>query len=254
MEEPQLDVPNESHFNVHQQSPSSSLLLSPLPDDWVEEIIVDVPDETPLNSAPDRVMNATENSNVAGRDIEAVVPGPPSRPLQVFCDDGRLRRQMPANIQQHLIVINPTNETRSNATMTQTENEFATCINDQRRLCDCLSCVSHALRLATRIYATEMPSMPGVRFLTLPGLSLQPATKEQVLQLVQFFDKHPEQSLVACGCVTCARHRNLAKAWRQALSIQNDTTAARRHCYNSLARRRNARRDLHRQPALRLRL
>jgi len=146
MEEPQLDVPNESHFNVHQQSPSSSLLLSPLPDDWVEEITIDVPDETPMNSAPDGVMNATENSNVAGHNVEAVVPGTPSRPLQVDCDDGRLRQQVLANIQQHLIVINPTNETRSNATLTQTENEFATCINDQRRLCDCLSCVSHALR------------------------------------------------------------------------------------------------------------
>ena len=97
------------------------------------------------------------------------------------------------------------------------EDGFANTIdaNHQRRLCDCRTCVRHAVRLATRFVPREMPLTPGIRLVTLPGVRLPSAPREEIRAVVDFLTEHPEQSLVVCGCTSCILHRNLAKAWSQ---------------------------------------
>ena len=69
----------------------------------------------------------------------------------------------------HLTVIEPPPGTRDQR-LTNIEREFATRLpaNQQRRLCDCESCIGHALELALQQHPTEQNFTPGIRFLTLP--------------------------------------------------------------------------------------
>jgi len=88
-----------------------------------------------------------------------------------------------------------------------------------RRHCDCRTCVAHALRLLDQPIQAEPPSIPGLRFVTLPGLSVPLSTKEQRHQLDEGLRKQPTKSLVACSCLSCVRHREFYKAWAAALAV-----------------------------------
>ena len=88
-----------------------------------------------------------------------------------------------------------------------------------RRQCDCRTCVRHALRLATVARGVPIPAAPGVRFVTLPGLQLESSGDDDRKKLAAHLRDHPEDSHVVCGCAPCALHRNLTKAWLQALLL-----------------------------------
>ena len=88
-----------------------------------------------------------------------------------------------------------------------------------RRQCDCRTCVRHALRLAIVARGTPIPAAPGVRFVTLPGLQLESSGDDDRRKLATHLRNHLEDSHVVCGCAPCALHRNLTKAWLQALLL-----------------------------------
>jgi len=88
-----------------------------------------------------------------------------------------------------------------------------------RRQCDCRTCVHHTLRLTIVARDAPIPAAPGVRFVTLPGLQLEPSGDDDQRRLDAHLRNHPEDSLVVCGCAPCALHRNLTKAWLQALLL-----------------------------------
>jgi len=84
-----------------------------------------------------------------------------------------------------------------------------------RRQCDCRTCVRHALRLA--IVAQDAPwqsrQLPASVSLHCRGCSWSPAATTIGV------GDHPEDFHVVCGCAACALHRNLTKAWLQALLL-----------------------------------
>jgi len=88
-----------------------------------------------------------------------------------------------------------------------------------RRQCDCRTCVRHALLLAIVARDAPIPAAPGVRFVTLPGLQLESSGDDDRRRLAAHLRDHPEDSHVVCGCAPCAIHRNLTKAWLQALLL-----------------------------------
>ena len=128
----------------------------------------------------------------------------------------RVRRSVLCNVPR-LAVVEPPPAYRDGK-LTPTEREFAIRIEgrSQRRLCSCHTCLSHALRLTEKAMPAESPAIPGVRLMTLPGLQLPPSTDDQRQRLSQFLQRHPEQSLVACGCETCTIHQNCVQAWVRA--------------------------------------
>ena len=107
----------------------------------------------------------------------------------------------------------PVNRSR----LTPSEEAFADAIDftQQRRLCDCRTCVRRAVRLTSKRIPYEMPLTPGVRMVALPGVGLPSAPTEDKRALAEFLTQHPYQSLVVCGCTSCTLHRNLLKAWTQ---------------------------------------
>ena len=99
---------------------------------------------------------------------------------------------------------------------------------EKRKICDCITCVTHALLLAEQPYGTNLPAEKGVRFLTLSALSLQRAKREDQSNLIRRLEKSPEKTLVVCGCLICVAHRNLGLAWSQAMKLQDP---CRQHKY-----------------------
>jgi len=80
-------------------------------------------------------------------------------------------------------------------------------------------CVRHALCLTIVARDAPIPAAPGVRFVTLPGLQLESSGDDDRRRLAAHLRDHPEDSHVVCGCAPCALHRNLTKAWLQALLL-----------------------------------
>ena len=72
----------------------------------------------------------------------------------------------------HLHVVKPKGSPDIDLHYFTAEQAFAerTPDNHRRRLCDCQSCISHALRLRNIAYPCEAPATPGIVFMRLPGL------------------------------------------------------------------------------------
>ena len=100
-----------------------------------------------------------------------------------------------------------------------------------RRLCDRRRCVAHMLHLCHSEVESGVPTAPGIRFVHLPGLPLELSTAEKRRQLDELLRSHPEKSLVGCGCRTCIAHREMARAWSNALALTRP--ASRRHQHPS---------------------
>jgi len=86
----------------------------------------------------------------------------------------------------------------------------------QRRLCDCVKCVQHGLRLNADRYSAEIPVARGIRYVTLPGIQARPSTRSNRDRLARLLQDHAETTLVVCSCASCTAHRNLLWAWTQA--------------------------------------
>jgi len=89
----------------------------------------------------------------------------------------------------------------------------------QRRVCDCRTCVPHALRLAAGSWSAEVPAAHGIRFSALPGLALRTSSTRDRESLSRRLLRSPEKTLVVCGCPTCVVHRNFLRAWTDARAL-----------------------------------
>jgi len=85
-----------------------------------------------------------------------------------------------------------------------------------RRQCDCRTCVRHALRFAIVARGIPIPAAPGVRFVTLPGLQLESCGDDDRRKLATFATT---RKIPTSSVAPCALHRNLTKAWLQALLL-----------------------------------
>jgi len=82
---------------------------------------------------------------------------------------------------------------------------------DQRRdLCDCSSCVNHALWIAETDFphrAPERMPLPNFRYVRLPGLDAPSSTTDQRDELSRRLQGSPVKASYACGCQHCVVHR-----------------------------------------------
>jgi len=97
---------------------------------------------------------------------------------------------------------------------------YANC-RQRRRLCDCVTCVGHALRVAVAPGGlfSHSPDVPGLRLATLSGLSVQKASLDDCGRLGHRLPQSPQKTWVVCGCSTCITHRNLLRAWYRATAV-----------------------------------
>jgi len=125
----------------------------------------------------------------------------------------------------HVHVVQPSEMPNMSDYYFTGERCFAERVSDshRRRLCDCYTCVSHAVSLTRLAYPCELPTTPGVAFMHVPGLQLRPSTEADRQSLIQFLLENPEQSHVVCGCIPCTLHRNCVKAWSQAREYRDAT-------------------------------
>lgn len=65
-------------------------------------------------------------------------------------------------------------------------------LRQQRRLCDCVKCIEHGLRLAADQYSAEVPAAQGIRYVTLPGIPTRPSTKYNRDRLAQLINAAPK--------------------------------------------------------------
>jgi len=227
-----LDAPKTPAYNPSSPTDDPS---SPT-DDWLKELTcsVDFPDTVDAEAEPTRPITpkfnpsspAADDRNAA--DVKERGRGIATQRDQTTQADGvddyrsRVTRQLFTHF-PHLHVVTPSNLPQVEDHYFTNEKSFADRVEDtrRRRLCDCMSCVNHAIRLTERTVPTEQPAIPGVRFVRLPGLSLHHANTDLQRTIVEFLQQHPEQSYVVCGCITCTLHRNCVKAWQQAQDHAN---------------------------------
>lgn len=94
---------------------------------------------------------------------------------------------------------------------------------DQRRLCDCVGCISHTKDTIRRRDdpRDHRPQVLGLRYVHPPGLGLRQANRSEIAELSTIISKHPERSLRACACQRCTLHRNFVKAWLAAVRFED---------------------------------
>lgn len=94
---------------------------------------------------------------------------------------------------------------------------------DQRRLCDCVGCISHTKDTIRRRddLRDHRPQVLGLRYVHPPGLGLRQANRSEIAELSTIISKHPERSLRACACQRCTLHRNFVKAWLAAVRFED---------------------------------
>ena len=92
---------------------------------------------------------------------------------------------------------------------------------DQRRVCDCVGCISHTKNTIHRRDdpRDSRPRVPGVRFIHPSRLGLRQASRSEITELSALISQHPERSLYACAC-RCTLHRNFVKAWLVAVRFE----------------------------------
>ena len=130
----------------------------------------------------------------------------------------------------HVHVVQPSDMPNISDYYFTRERCFAERVADsrRRRLCDCYTCVSHAVSLTRLAYPCELsPPQEWLSCMYVPGLQLHPSTEDDRKSLIQFLLENPEQSYVVCGCIPCTLHRNCVKAWSQAREYRDATPTQR---------------------------
>jgi len=90
-----------------------------------------------------------------------------------------------------------------------------------RRLCDCRRCVGHMNQLVDADVVAEPVTVPGLRFIQLPGLpTTRGSSAGERSRLDDLLRRRPDKGLLGCGCRSCTSHRELARAWCEALALQ----------------------------------
>ena len=94
-----------------------------------------------------------------------------------------------------------------------------------RRLCDCRRCVGHMNQLVDADVVAEPVAVPGLRFIQLPVLpSIRGSSAGERSRLDDRLRRRPDKGLLGCGCRSCTTHRELARAWCEALAPQPSGT------------------------------
>ena len=97
--------------------------------------------------------------------------------------------------------------------------------HQQRHLCDCARCVSHALRLRDAACHMGPPRRPGIRFNRVPGVTVAVAARRDMHALIRMVADRPDCALIACGCRLCSLHRNLLRAWLQVVAADGPASS-----------------------------
>lgn len=202
---------------------------TPAAEDWLAEPLCSIGSPSPDNSAPvaeqardascsPTADTAAEQAGVETYGNDASCQTSPSAPTEA----PRLDRETSSPRRTRLRVINPPSDIPVGmADVSFRDFEFAGTFATAatRRMCECTRCVRDAVGLFSVLLDSEDPPTPGLRFVRLPGLSLPAASREEQMELLRLVDRHPNQATVVCGCLTCALHRNLCKAWTQARQL-----------------------------------
>jgi len=141
--------------------------------------------------------------------------------------DERLALQLPEPAEARTVLLYTTNPAHSSSLrgplcdVTSVDLIFGLRIPDSttRQRCYCRTCVRHALRLAVVTRDVPIPTAPGVRFVTLPGLQLKSSSDGKRRRLDVHLSDNRGDSNFVCGCAPCVLHRNMTKAWLQALLL-----------------------------------
>ena len=91
-------------------------------------------------------------------------------------------------------------------------------VRDARRLCDCGTCVAHNLHLLETDAHDDLPTVPGVRYVHL-ALPCSVSSAADRRRLDAQLKKKPQATFVVCGCARCGSHRDLVRAYREALRL-----------------------------------
>jgi len=208
-------------------------------EDSVHVIDLDDPESLPVaEEAPEQSeppLAAEEAPSSVNKELAA--PGCP----EPSCDRGtltsqhetehlcprRLFHQRPRRLfhqTPHLHVVNQVRHEDLPAHLREVTNadlQYATRISSSatRQMCDCVTCVTHAIEWTNLEFATERPPAPGIRIVRLEGLHLTPASVIDQTMLRRAMERQPRQAMVVCGCISCSLHRNLTKAWLQARQL-----------------------------------
>ena len=249
--EPQCSV---SPPRDHQPTPAPAAASSPPkavntaagPADVQSSPSVDVPSSTPVpavaaptaaSSSPVDVSFSSTPVPVAATTTAApsltFVPAPDTEPLPLCVDIGiqaegefdprsRVRRVVLAERETHplrFVHHNGVEGVRDEQLLPQHAPDRVG-INEQRRMCDCTTCVSHATNLMRSDQFAEVPSTPGIRLTPLSGLGLTHCSKGAATLLARGLQESREKTLVACACSTCSAHRGLLWAYRRAQKVR----------------------------------
>ena len=109
-------------------------------------------------------------------------------------------------------------------------------------MCDCHRCVGHALQLVDMSLTSRQPLKPGLHYVHVPGVTHPAAAKHDIERLAAKVIQQPAVALLARCCRLCVLHRNLLKAWMQAVEADRPAQppAIAPHC-SSLTRCRRRR-------------
>ena len=92
--------------------------------------------------------------------------------------------------------------------------------NEQRRMCDCTTCVRHATELMSSDQFAEVPPTPGIRLTPLPGLGLTHCPKGAATVLAKGLQESRKKTLIVCACSTCSAHRGLLWAYHHVQKVR----------------------------------
>jgi len=85
------------------------------------------------------------------------------------------------------------------------------------RICDCQSCVDHAIKLRPLTQAgNTTQSNESLRFVTLIGISGHRSSPEQRDELADRYRNNPQSAMDICSCTFCITQQLLDLTWRDA--------------------------------------
>ena len=91
-------------------------------------------------------------------------------------------------------------------------------LNDDDQ-CDCSRCVRHLLDLVESERGQQSISQARLRYHSLPGMNLRPATATKLRRLQESFAARAATRRLACSCRSCVVHHQFVAVWRATLEI-----------------------------------
>lgn len=197
------------------QDPLSPMLSPPTrpPPDWRD---AQVPSSFPFHSVAHR---GTQTGDAVPADASTQTPAVRS-PLS------SVRRQVLQGRPEHevqLICVPRRADQSLSCTPGIPSNTWDT--SHPRPLCDCTRCVRHLADLLAAERGRNSIHQSRLRFHSLPGLNLRPASTSLLRRVQERFAETADSRLLACGCHSCHVHRQFVAAWRTALDLARQEAA-----------------------------